>query len=157
MRDELLLKKDYSDIIKIFLEENVTFLLIGGISMNLHGYVRATKDLDLWVQASKENAPKIIKALAKFGAPMKDISAQDFEKEGTVFQIGVVPIRIDIITQIAGIKFDEAIQNAKIIEIDGINIPTISLHDLIKNKKATGRLQDLADAEKLEQVLKRKS
>jgi predicted nucleotidyltransferase len=155
MQDEVLLKKDFSDMIKIFLEERVLFLLVGGISINLYGYVRATKDMDLWVQSSKENALKVIKALAKFGAPMQDISARDFEKEGMIFQIGIEPIRIDIITAISGVKFEDAVQNAKIMEIDGISIPTISIQDLIKNKKASGRHKDLADAEVLEKILKR--
>jgi Conserved Archaeal protein (DUF2204). len=153
MQNESLLKKDFSDVIKIFLEEQVRFLLVGGISINLYGYVRATKDMDLWIEANKENALKVFKALAKFGAPMQDISPQDFEKEGMIFQIGIDPIRIDIITTIAGVKFEEAIQNAKIMEIDGINIPTISIQDLIKNKKASGRHKDLADAEVLEKIL----
>ena len=155
MESESLLKKDFKDMIKIFLEEQVQFLLVGGISINLYGYIRTTKDLDLWVQASGENAPKVVKALAKFGAPMQDISVQDFESEGTIFQIGVEPIRIDVITKIAGVKFEEAIQNAKIMEIEELNVPTISLPDLIKNKKASGRLRDLADAEILTKILER--
>jgi len=155
MQDEPLLKKDFSDMIKIFLEEQVSFLLVGGISINLYGYVRATKDMDLWVEANKENALKVFKALAKFGAPMQGISVQDFEKEGMIFQIGIDPIRIDIITTITGVKFGEAIQNAKIMEIDGINIPTISIQDLIKNKKASGRHKDLADVEVLEKIMKK--
>jgi hypothetical protein len=155
MQNESLLKKDFSDMIKIFLEEEVRFLLVGGISINLYGYVRATKDMDLWIEANKENALKVFKALAKFGAPMQDISVQDFEKEGMIFQIGIDPIRIDIITAITGVKFEEAIQNAKIMEIDDINIPTISIQDLIKNKKASGRHKDLADAEVLEKILEK--
>jgi hypothetical protein len=157
MQNEPLLEADFKDMIKIFLEEQVRFLLVGGISINIYGFIRATKDLDLWVETSKENAEKIIKALAEFGAPMHNIFVQDFEKEGTVFQIGVEPIRIDIITEVTGLKFVEAFQNAKIMEIDNINIPVISLSDLIKNKKATGRLQDLADVERLENILKKKS
>ena len=155
MQEEPLLKKDFSDMIKIFLEEQVQFLLVGGISINLYGYVRATKDMDLWVQASKENSAKVITALAKFGAPMQDVSVQDFEKEGMVFQIGVEPIRIDVLTRITGVKFEDAIKNVKIMEIDGINIPTISIQDLIKNKKASGRHKDLADAEVLEKILEK--
>jgi len=155
MQEEPLLKKDFSDMIKIFLEEQVQFLLVGGISINLYGYVRTTKDMDLWVQASKENSAKVIAALAKFGAPMQDVSVQDFEKEGMVFQIGVEPIRIDVLTRITGVKFEDAIKNVKIMEIDGINIPTISIQDLIKNKKASGRHKDLADAEVLEKILEK--
>jgi len=155
MQYESFLKKDFSDMIKIFLEEQVRFLLVGGISINLYGYIRATKDMDLWIEANKENALKVFKALAKFGAPMQDISVQDFEKEGMIFQIGIDPIRIDIITTITGVKFEEAIQNAKIMEIDGINIPTISIQDLIKNKKASGRHKDLADVEVLEKIMEK--
>lgn len=154
METELFLKKDFSDMIKIFLEEQVKFLLVGGMSINLYGYVRTTKDMDLWVQASIENAPKVVKALAKFGAPMQDISVDDFEVEGTVFQIGVDPIRIDVLTKITGVKFEEAILNAKIMEVEDLKIPTISIKDLIKNKKASGRLQDLADVQKLEKINK---
>jgi len=152
---EFRLKDDYKDMIKILLEENVKFILVGGIAVILYGHVRGTKDLDLWVYANSQNAPLLIKALAKFGAPMQDISASDFELEGTVFQIGTEPIRIDIITRIAGLNFEEAINNVKIMEIDGLQVPVISIEDLIKNKKASGRFQDLADARVLEKILKK--
>jgi len=153
---EFRLKDDYKDMIKILLEENVKFILVGGIAVILYGHVRGTKDLDLWVYANSQNAPLLIKALAKFGAPMQDISASDFELEGTVFQIGTEPIRIDIITRIAGLNFEEAINNVKIMEIDGLQVPVISIEDLIKNKKASGRFQDLADARVLEKILKKR-
>ena len=152
---EFKLKDDYKDMIKILLEENVKFILVGGIAVILYGHVRGTKDLDLWVYANSQNAPLLIKALAKFGAPMQDIYASDFELEGTVFQIGTEPIRIDIITRIAGLNFEEAINNVKIMEIDGLQVPVISIEDLIKNKKASGRFQDLADARVLEKILKK--
>jgi len=149
------LKQDYKDMIRIFLEEKVQFLLVGGIAVIFHGYVRMTKDIDLWILASKENAESVVKALAKFGAPMQDISTDDFEHEGTIFQIGIEPIRIDIITKIAGLNFEEANANARTIEIEDLKIPTISIQDLIKNKKASGRKQDLIDAEKLERILEK--
>lgn len=152
MQNESLLNKDFKDMIEIFLRKQVRFLLVGGVSINLYGYARTTKDLDLFVEASKENADKILTSLAEFGAPMDDIFAEDFEKEGTVFQIGVDPIRIDIITKISGVEFQDAIKNKKILEIEGIKVPVISLSDLIKNKKASGRLQDLADVERLEKL-----
>jgi predicted nucleotidyltransferase len=97
----------------------------------------------------------VVEALAKFGAPMQDISVRDFESEGTIFQIGVEPVRIDVITKVAGLKFEEAIQNAKMMEIEELNVPTISLQDLIKNKKASGRHRDLDDVESLEKILER--
>jgi len=153
---EFALKDDYKDMIKILLEENVKFILVGGIAVILYGHVRGTKDLDLWVYANSQNAPLLIKALAKFGAPMQGISVGDFELEGTVFQIGTEPIRIDIITRIAGLNFEEAMNNVNIMEIDGLQVPVISIEDLIKNKKASGRFQDLADAKVLEKILEKR-
>jgi len=153
---EFKLKDDYKDMIKILLEENVKFILVGGIAVILYGHVRGTKDLDLWVYANSQNAPLLIKALAKFGAPMQDIYASDFELEGTVFQIGTEPIRIDIITRIAGLNFEEAMNNVNVMEIDGLQVPVISIEDLIKNKKASGRFQDLADAKVLEKILEKR-
>jgi len=150
-------QKDFKDMISIFNEEEVEFMVIGGMAVMIHGYVRATKDLDLWVWANSENSIRVIKALEKFGAPMDSISAADFEQEGVIFQIGVEPIRIDIITAPAGIKFEEVYPNIQIVEIDGLKIPLISIPDLIKNKKATGRSQDLTDVKHLERILKLKS
>jgi predicted nucleotidyltransferase len=154
---EMLAKRDYNDMLQIFNEEKVRFIVIGGMAAMLHGYVRATKDLDLWVLANQENSVRVINALRKFGAPMDDISEKDFEKEGVIFQIGVDPIRIDVTTTIEGIKFDEAYSNIEMVEIDGVNIPLISISDLIRNKKASGRMQDLADIAQLEKILERKS
>ncbi len=151
--NDIVMEQDYKDLINIFIKENVQFLLVGGYAVGLHGYPRPTKDLDLWVYANPENASLIVKSLAKFGAPMQGISTHDFETEGTVFQIGVEPVRIDVITRIAGIKFEEAIQNVKMMKIEELNIPTISLQDLIKNKKASGRHRDLNDVESLEKIL----
>jgi len=153
---EFTLKDDYKDMIKILLEENVKFILVGGIAVILYGHVRGTKDLDLWVYANSQNAPLLIKALAKFGAPMQDVFSSDFELEGTIFQIGTEPIRIDIITKIAGLNFEEAMNNVNIMEIDGLQVPVISIEDLIKNKKASGRFQDLADARVLEKILEKR-
>jgi len=153
---EFTLKDDFKDMIKILLEEKVKFILVGGIAVILYGHVRGTKDLDLWVYANPKNAPLLIKALTKFGAPMQDIFASDFELEGTVFQIGTAPVRIDIITRIAGLNFEEAMNNVNIMEIDGLQVPVISIEDLIKNKKASGRFQDLADARVLEKILEKR-
>ena len=151
-KEQSVLEKDYRDILQIFIEEGVQFLLIGGYAVGAHGYVRATKDLDLWVMANPKNAQLIIKSLVRFGAPMSNISADDFSKEGIIFQIGVEPIRIDISTSIEGITFESAYPNAKIIVIDNLHIPIISIEDLITNKRASGRHKDLADVEALEEI-----
>jgi predicted nucleotidyltransferase len=147
--------KDYLDILEIFLAENVQFMIIGGYAVGLWGHPRATKDLDLWIWANPENAIKVVRALKIFGAPMDDISEKDFEKEGVIFQMGVDPVRIDVTTTIEGIHFEEAYPNKQDIDINGMKVPLISVDDLIKNKKASGRLQDLADNERLEIIRKR--
>jgi predicted nucleotidyltransferase len=154
--ERMIIEDDYIDMIAALVDENVRFLLVGGYAVGLHGYQRSTKDIDFWVLASQENAVRLAKALEKFGAPMHEFSVKDFEKRGTNFQIGVAPIRIDIITEIAGVDFEEAYQNMKIVDVDGHKIPVISISDLIKNKKHTGRKRDLDDAEHLEVILRGK-
>jgi len=149
------LEKDYMDMIAALIAEEVQFLLVGGYAVGVHGYQRTTNDIDFWVWPNPENAARVVRALEKFGAPMFNISNEDFEREGTVFQIGVAPIRIDVLTSIAGVSFEEAYRNAKIAAVDGIAFPVIPLQELIKNKRATGRGKDLVDAEHLEVILKR--
>jgi len=143
------LNKDYKEMLQCLFAENVRFLLVGAYALAAHGYPRATKDIDFFVWATPENASNLIRALTKFGAPLDEISAADFSAEGIIFQIGNSPRRIDIITRISGIKFEHAYANRAAIEIEGLQIPVISLDDLIVNKRASGRLQDLADVERL--------
>jgi predicted nucleotidyltransferase len=145
-----MLNKDYKEMLQCLLEENVRFLLVGAYAVAVHGFPRATKDIDFFVWATPENAANLMRALNKFGAPLDDISESDFSSEGIIFQIGNSPRRIDIITNISGIKFEQAYANRKAILIEGIEVPVISLQDLIANKRASGRMQDLADIEKLE-------
>jgi predicted nucleotidyltransferase len=147
-----MLNKDYKEMLECLLEENVRFLLVGAYAVAVHGFPRATKDIDFFVWATPENAANLMRALAKFGAPLHDISEADLSSEGTVFQIGNSPRRIDIITNISGVKFEQAYANKATIFIEGIEVPVISLDDLIANKRASARLQDLADVEKLEAV-----
>jgi predicted nucleotidyltransferase len=147
-----MLNKDYKEMLQRLLEENVRFLLVGAYAVAVHGFPRATKDIDFFVWATPENAANLMRALAKFGAPLHDISEADFSSEGVVFQIGNSPRRIDIITNISGVKFEQAYANKTTISIEGIEVPVISLEDLIANKRASARTQDLADVEKLESV-----
>jgi predicted nucleotidyltransferase len=149
-----MLNKDYKEMLQCLLEENVRFLLVGAYALAVHGFPRATKDIDFFVWATPENAANLIKALVKFGAPLHEVSARDFSSEGIIFQIGNSPRRIDIITTISGIKFEQAYTKHKSLSIEGMNVPVISLEDLIVNKKASGRAQDLADVEKLEAALR---
>jgi len=145
-----MLNEDYKEMLQCLLEEHVRFLLVGAYAVAVYGYPRATKDIDIFVRAAPENASSLIKALARFGAPLSDVSESDFSTEGVVFQIGNSPRRIDILTRISGVEFESAYANRKTISIAGMEVPIISLEDLIANKRATGRTQDLADVEKLE-------
>lgn len=144
-----MLNEDYKDMLLCLLEEKVRFLLIGAYALAVYGYPRATKDIDFFVRATPENASNLMRALARFGAPLANLSASDFSTEGIVFQIGNSPRRIDILTRISGVEFEQAYAKKKIVVVGGMEIPVISLEDLIANKRTTGRTQDLADIEKL--------
>jgi hypothetical protein len=144
-----MLNQDYKDMLSLLLEHGVEFLLVGAYALAAHGFPRATADIDIFVKPSQENAKRFFKALAKFGAPLEDINQSDFEVPGTIFQIGVKPRRIDIITEIDGLSFDDAKEDREIIDIEGLSIPIISKSKLIINKMATGREKDRLDAENL--------
>ena len=119
--------------------------------MAVHGYPRSTMDIDLWIMPEPDNAQSVLRALEDFGAPCNGLTPVDLQTEDTVFQIGVAPRRIDILTSIDGLKFEDAFPRSVIVEIDKIPVPVLSVPDLITNKRATGRLKDLSDAEALEQ------
>lgn len=145
-----MLNDDYSDMLRALSEEGVSYLLVGAYALAVHGYPRATMDIDLWVMPSAHNAKAVLRALRRFGAPLGDLSTEDLQQEGTVFQIGVAPRRIDILTAASGLRFEDAHARSVPVEIDGIDVRVLSVPDLIANKKATGRLRDLADVEVLE-------
>ena len=119
--------------------------------MAVHGYPRSTMDIDLWIMPDPENAVLVLQALEDFGAPSGGLSQHDLQKEGVVFQIGVAPRRIDILTSVDGLNFQEAFANSQTIDIEGIPVQVLSTVDLIRNKRSTGRTKDLADAETLEE------
>jgi hypothetical protein len=133
-------------MLQILLEEKVKFIVVGAYALSAHGYPRATGDIDIWIEPNSDNSKKLIRSLARFGAPLFDVSEEDFTKEGTIFQIGVAPRRIDILTAIDGVEFQSANAHKLEILIDEMNIPVLSLQDLIKNKESTGREQDALDA-----------
>jgi hypothetical protein len=138
-------------MLSAFCDQKVEFLLVGAYALAAHGYPRATGDIDLWVQCSNENSQRIWHALKQFGAPVFDLTIEDLQTPGIIFQIGVPPCRIDIITKIDGVEFEPAWENRKRIEIEGLSIHVIGKHDLLKNKKASGRPKDLADVAWLEE------
>ena len=146
-----MLNNDYKDILLALSNRKAKFLLVGAYAMAVHGYPRSTMDIDLWIMPDPENAILVLQALEDFGAPSGSLSQNDLQKEGIIFQIGVAPRRIDILTSVDGLNFKEAFANSQTIEIDGIPVQVLSTIDLIKNKRSTGRTKDLADAESLEE------
>jgi hypothetical protein len=136
--------------------ESVKFILVGAYALAAHGYPRATMDIDIWIMSSGENAKALMKALILFGAPVNNITEDDLKKENIIFQIGVAPRRIDIITSVDGLNFEEAFKHSNVVEIENIPVHILSKADLIINKRASGRTKDLADAELLEEDIKEK-
>lgn len=140
-----MLNPDYRDMLSAFAEESVKYLLVGAYALAVHGHVRATGDIDLWVERSRDNAMRVMAALARFGAPLHEIEARDFEAPEVVFQIGVAPRRIDILTTIDAVDFQAAWAEREEVEVAGSRVPVISRRHLLRNKRATGRAKDLAD------------
>jgi predicted nucleotidyltransferase len=147
-----MLNEDYRDMLHALSDEKVRFILVGAYALAAHGYPRATMDIDIWVMPSLDNAEAVLRALRRFGAPLHNLTKEDLQKDGTIFQIGVAPRRIDIITAASGLQFEHTYQNSILVNIDGIDVRIPSIDDLIINKKATGRTKDLADAEALESL-----
>ena len=145
-----MLNSDYKDMLQVLLDNGVNFLLVGAYAMGVHGYPRATGDIDIWVEPSAENSARVYRSMEAFGAPLQEIDESTFATPGIVFQIGVAPRRIDIITTISGVRFDEARRQQQIAEIEDLPVPILSLSDLIRNKRATGRDKDRLDADRLE-------
>ncbi len=145
-----MLNEDYKEMLRGLCDEKVRFLLVGAYALAAHGYPRATIDMDIWVMPSAENAAAVMRALTRFGAPLHNLSQQDLQKGETVFQIGVAPRRIDIITSASGLQFEDAFKQSITVDIEGLQIHVPSVDDLIRNKKASGRTKDLADVEALE-------
>jgi hypothetical protein len=146
-----MLNEDYKDMLQSLLDNEVKFLIVGAYALAAYGYPRATGDFDIWVEASQENSKKILASLISFGSPTAGLTENTFMQEGIIFQIGVAPRRIDLITHIDGVDFNNAYPSRTIIVMEGLNLPFISKENLIKNKKSTGRDKDLIDAKHLEE------
>ena len=143
------LDKDFNEFVELFLEHNVRFLIVGGYALAAHGLPRATGDLDAWVWVNPENAQNIMRALNAFGFQNLSLTESDFSKEDSIIQLGYPPFRIDILTSIDGVAFDQAWEKRIVVELNGMNVPFIGREDLIANKKAAGRPQDIADVSRL--------
>lgn len=141
---------DFRDLFVAFNAAQVRYLLVGGYALAFHGRPRFTKDLDVWLEPNAENAARAYAALEAFGAPLQELHAGDLERPGLIFQIGVAPNRIDVLTAIDGVTFGDAWSDRQETRYADQTVPVISRYHLIVNKRATGRPQDLLDAEELE-------
>ena len=144
------MNQDFKELLLAFNAQNVEYLIVGAHALAAHGIIRATKDLDLWVRPEKSNAEKVLQALTEFGAPLKDLIADDLSKKETIFQIGLPPLRIDVLTDIDGVEFEEAWPDRVEASFGDVRAFVISRRHLLTNKKASARLQDLADVQQLE-------
>jgi hypothetical protein len=138
---------DFVDLLRAFIAADVRFLVVGAYALALHGRPRATGDLDLWVDATAENAARVMDALAALGAPLAAITAADFSSPGVTYQIGVSPGRIDLLTELTGLSFADAWPDRQRGAFGDIQVDYIGRAAFIRNKRATGRLKDLADIE----------
>lgn len=145
-----MLSPDFREFVGLLNKHEVKYMIVGGYAVGIHGHPRYTGDLDIWLLPENENAVKILKAIKDFGFGSLDIKEADLVKEDSVIQLGYPPLRIDLLTSIDGVQFDDCYPNRKIIEIDKLPVNFIGYADLIKNKRASGRHQDLGDIENLE-------
>jgi hypothetical protein len=141
---------DFKDLFAALSAKQAEFIIVGAHAAMLYTEPRYTKDLDVWVRPTLENAARVRSALEAFGAPLADLTVEDLATPGVVFQIGVAPNRIDVLTAIDGVSFDDAWPRRTLSNYGGVEIALLSLDDLIVNKRAAGRPQDLLDVAKLE-------
>lgn len=144
------MNQDFLDLLRAFAAHDVRFLVVGAYALGVHGRPRATGDLDLWIDATPANAVNVMQALAEFGAPLTEVSAADFATPGIVFQMGLPPARIDVLTNISGVTFAEAWPTRVRAPFGPIDVDVIGREAFIKNKRATGRTKDLGDIESLD-------
>ena len=145
-----MLSKDFKEFIELLNENNVKYLVVGGYAVAFHGYPRYTKDIDIWIEISAGNAENMIKTLERFGFGSLNLKIEDFLEKDQIIQLGYPPNQIDLLTTITGVTFEECYKLKIQIEIQGLKINFIDIENLKNNKRATGRLQDLADIENLE-------
>ena len=143
------LPQDFREFFQFLNEEKVEYLLIGGWAVGVHGVIRYTHDIDIWVAIDPANAQKIVRTLHRFGFTHGEASEAIFLEPGNVVRMGFPPMRIEITNQIDGVEFSDCHSRRLIAQIDGLDIPVISLEDLLRNKRASNRLKDQADVESL--------
>lgn len=146
-----MLNPDFRDMLSAFSDAGVDYLVVGAYALAVHGIPRATGDIDFWIRPTPDNARRVLDALIAFGAPVDELTTDDFVSPGRVIQLGLAPARIDILTSIDGVGFDDAWPNRVETEVDGRPVLVIGRADLIRNKTAVGRPRDLADVAELEE------
>lgn len=144
------MNSDFKDLLVILDQEGVRYLVVGGYAVIFHSQPRYTKDLDIWLEPTSENAEKVMKAFAKFGVSTFGLDRKDFENEGTQLNIGMPPVAIDFLTSLPGVEFIPAWANRETTVTDGVTIQYLSKPDLIVAKRKAARAVDLADIEELE-------
>jgi predicted nucleotidyltransferase len=147
--DTINLPQDFKEFLKLLNAHRVKYLLIGGYAVAYHGYPRATADMDVWVEVEPANADKIVVVLKEFGFDLPELSAELFLVPEKIIRMGEPPIRIEIVTSISGVTFEDCYASRVIDELDGIPVSLIGLADLKGNKRASGRFKDLDDLENL--------
>lgn len=145
-----MLNQDFKEFIESLNANEVRYLVVGGYAVAFHGYPRYTKDIDIWVDTTRENSSNILKALEQFGFGDLGVKESDFGLSDQLLQLGYPPNQIDILTSIPGVEFSDCYASRSIEVVDGVSVNFINLDNLKKNKKASGRYQDLADLENLE-------
>jgi predicted nucleotidyltransferase len=146
----MILAKDFEEFVALLNKHDVEYMVVGGYALAFHGKPRHTGDLDIWINISEQNAEKLLLVIKEFGLASLGLEKADFLNSGYITQIGYPPLRIDILNNIDGLEFKEAIKNKESIDVDGLLINYIGLHDFITNKKASGRSQDLTDIKEIE-------
>jgi len=141
--------QDFVDLLRAFCDHEVRFLVVGAYALGVHGRPRATGDLDVWVDATPDNAGRVMSALRAFGAPMTDITTEDFSRPGIVYQMGLPPYRIDVLTALTGLSFADAWPDRVPGVFGPVTVDVIGRDAFIANKRATGRTKDLGDIESL--------
>jgi len=152
----MILSKDFEDFVVQLNKHDVTYMVIGGYALAFHGKPRHTGDMDIWIDLSDDNAQKMVSVINDFGMASLGLKKIDFLQKGGITQIGYPPLRIDILNEIDGIDFKDAYRNKLIIDIEGLPVNYIGLDDLIRNKQASGRKQDLSDVNALNKLKKKK-
>ena len=146
---DIALPPDFKDFLKLLNAHNVKYMLIGGYAVGYHGYPRATNDMDIWIAISAETAELMVDVLKEFGFNTPELSKDLFLEENKIIRMGVAPMRVEILTSISGVNFDECYQKKVVAEIAGIQVDIIGLEELKINKKASGRYKDLDDFQNL--------